>query len=246
MEKKTERYKIKAGKLLKFIEIFNSCKTGFDIFKSVQQVTQEAGYDWFAVIDIPVSDLAKPLRERIFLTNWRAELVEYLSDRNRLFETRFAKDVWKTAIPLSLDFTNRPRNSRQKEIYNGFLEYGQQTMIVLPMHGLTRFNGFMTVSGSRDLPAPAELMQLAYVSLFVHQAINRTLIENNVTSNMPSKRQLEIIGLLADGKSIDEIGLVLGLTTSTINYHLQNARAILNCKTKCQLIAETCKRRLIA
>ncbi len=50
-----------------------------------------------------------------------------------------------------------------------------------------------------------------------------------------SDRDLQIISLIADGKTDQEIGLILHLSAKTINYHVEKLKALYGVRTRIQL-----------
>jgi DNA-binding CsgD family transcriptional regulator len=51
-------------------------------------------------------------------------------------------------------------------------------------------------------------------------------------------RQLEVLRLAADGQTNEQIAGTLGLSPSTVRYHLQNVYRRLNVKTRAEAVAE--------
>jgi DNA-binding CsgD family transcriptional regulator len=51
-------------------------------------------------------------------------------------------------------------------------------------------------------------------------------------------RQLEVLRLAADGQTNEQIAGTLGLSPSTVRYHLQNVYRRLNVKARAEAVAE--------
>ena len=61
-----------------------------------------------------------------------------------------------------------------------------------------------------------------------------------------SKREIEIVRWLAEGKSADEIGVVLGIATYTVRSHVSNCMRALNVHKDTALVAAAFRKGLIA
>lgn len=59
-----------------------------------------------------------------------------------------------------------------------------------------------------------------------------------------TKRQLEVLELVAKGKTYKEIGKVLGLTERTVKYHMQRLLEILHLENRAQAIAYAARKGL--
>ena len=60
-----------------------------------------------------------------------------------------------------------------------------------------------------------------------------------------SKRQTEILTLIAAGYKYDRIGEILNISSPTVNIHLQKTRAKLGAKTNAQAVAIAIRENLI-
>jgi DNA-binding CsgD family transcriptional regulator len=57
------------------------------------------------------------------------------------------------------------------------------------------------------------------------------------SSSKLSERELECIRWVAAGKTDWEIGMILGLSSSTARFHIENARRKLDASTRAQAVA---------
>ena len=60
-----------------------------------------------------------------------------------------------------------------------------------------------------------------------------------------SARELEILALIAQGKSSSGIGVLIGLSDRTVDYHAENAMRKLDVKTRVQAAVKACAAKLI-
>jgi LuxR family transcriptional regulator len=81
-------------------------------------------------------------------------------------------------------------------------------------------------------PEYSWLAQLAHVALSA--ALRR---ENCATLPELSTREIEVLGWMADGKTSDEIALLLRISVHTVNFHVRNVKAKLQAANKTAAVA---------
>jgi len=98
--------------------------------------------------------------------------------------------------------------------------------------------GMLTLARSHERLTPAELrskgMKMAWLAQASHLAMARCLTPVLVPEAAArlTGRELEALKWTADGKSSEEIALILGISTRTVNFHLANAVAKLGASNK--------------
>ncbi len=58
-------------------------------------------------------------------------------------------------------------------------------------------------------------------------------------------RDREILSLIADGKSDIEIGMVLNISSKTVNYHVENVKRVFGVHTRIQAVVTALRRGVI-
>lgn len=181
------------------------------------------------------------------MTNWSPELIEFLSSYNLLSQTAFARILWAAITPKWIDFTKQDSHLFEKEIFGQYLKHGHNTMVFIPLISNASFNGYIAFSGSRrEFPEIVEMMELTYICQHMHAQVDRILPNLTRKKLDLGERQIEIIKLISRGATISEAADNLGLSSTTINFHLQKAMTILGCRSRCQLVAEMLRLKLIS
>lgn len=95
------------------------------------------------------------------------------------------------------------------------------------------------ITSSDDRLEEAELLahqrQLQWLTHAMHFAMFTSRDEHD---QLLSNREREILRWTGDGKTVSEIGMILGLSDSTINFHLRNAMAKLNAPNKTSAVVK--------
>src|SRR6266513_1401144 len=88
---------------------------------------------------------------------------------------------------------------------------------------------------------------------YVTPAIKRAMDESFIRSPYPkpaerqlTPRQIEVLQLLAEGRSMKEAAAILGLTARTIAFHKSRMMEVLGVRTSAELIQYAVKHHLVA
>lgn len=71
------------------------------------------------------------------------------------------------------------------------------------------------------------------------------MIEQGATNQSLTRRQRQIVELLAEGASDPEIARALGIAERTLRWHLANAHERLGTRSRPQMVAEALRRRIL-
>ena len=228
-----------------FVHALHGAHTGYDLFQCLKEIATKYNFKWFVAAERPSEHTT--LKDCIFVTNWRPELVEALMHHEPLYTHDFARQLRTSTLPfilLSPETEITPENRVLAECHR---EHGHAMMFVLPMIGRAddEFDGNLVFSGDREEPGLAETMQLTFIALHAHVALNR-LSSGRIQPKVDlSKRQIEILTLLSNGSSLKEIEKKMKLSQNTVGFHLRNASALLNARTRTETVAKAIRNQII-
>ncbi|WP_084261875.1 LuxR C-terminal-related transcriptional regulator [Zymobacter palmae] len=77
--------------------------------------------------------------------------------------------------------------------------------------------------------------KMQYISTIILTKINQKKHNENIKL---SEREKEVLRWSGDGKTADEIGMILNLSCSTVNFHLRNSMLKLNAPNKTSAIVK--------
>ncbi|WP_427980117.1 autoinducer binding domain-containing protein [Agarivorans sp.] len=87
--------------------------------------------------------------------------------------------------------------------------------------------GMLTLARSSEMLGPSELARYRYQLLWLTQVSHQGLASRICAEKFEipdlSQRELEMLKWTADGKTAEEIALILGITTRTVNFHISQA-----------------------
>lgn len=135
--------------------------------------------------------------------------------------------VRENVLPVAWKSLTSERNRVMDEATEFGLRYG----LSAPIHG-PRFElgvlSFATGLEERDAPARVEagLLDAHVLAAFAHEGLGRVLRPSNAIAHKPlTPRERECLLWVGEGKTSWEIGLIIGASERTVNFHLSNAAA---------------------
>lgn len=154
-------------------------------------------------------------------------------------ERLFREDVgWGDVVALFSEHTSAPCESVDGFVYS------------LPC----KFGGKAAVIVVAPTDAPDWLEQKAFIgsdfralSHYFHKHMMRIFGLADETAEVAiSRREIDCLRWIAAGKSLQEVGIILGISERTVRFHLNAAREKLNCVTTTQAVAKAVSQNLFA
>ena len=156
----------------------------------------------------------------------------------------------KSIVPVLWSDLVLAPGSKEEKMMQEAAAYGLRDGVTMPVHSPQGELGILSLS----IDAPPEHARhtaqaaIPYVQLLashLHQAVRR--INGLMADEGPNLtvRERECLSWAADGKASNEIAQLLGISESTVNFHLNNAMRKLNVVTRQQGIAKAALHRLI-
>jgi len=176
--------------------------------------------------------------------------------RQRLFLVSNYSDAWKSTYAskryLEIDpYVAKCLKSQQPVVWDECLKTQQpEFWDDAQSHGLTdgwgqaladcKSQGLVTFARSGETITPYELKKkqaaLWWLGHITHMGMGRLFHHANSpreqTQTQLSQREREILQWTADGKSSDDIAVILGISQRTVNFHIDHSIKKLDCQNK--------------
>jgi len=147
--------------------------------------------------------------------------------------------------------TLRLPSASQQLFFAEAAKFGIHCGATVPIRGgFGRFAAF-TVAGNRDASLehrPAEVMDMLHLAGLYYHAHVYAKLQLGLTrlSDAPlTQRERQCLFWAAQGKKMPETALILGISTRTVLFHLENARSKLDASTVAQAVVQAAHRGLI-
>jgi len=193
-----------------------------DFFAELSKITSALGFDFCAYgLRMPYP-LSAPRTE--MLNNYPTPWQQAYQEKNYLQIDPTVHHGLSSQLPIVWSDQVFARTPELMEDARSFgLEYGW-AQSSRQANGTI---GMLTLARSSEMLGPNELARYRYQLLWLTQVAHHGLASRICAEkfDMPelSLRELEMLKWTADGKTAEEIALILGITTRTVNFHISQA-----------------------
>ncbi len=241
--------------IVQFLVLLGETKTQEQVTAQFENLVNSYGFDFYSVLIQPLPHLN--LQRSILAARWPEGWIEVYTERKyslidptaRWLRSAQRPFRWKDALmTLKAD----PHLQRMKRMMQEAGRHGLQDGYLFPIHGRNGLVGSMAVGGrSVDLsPAETSLFDTAGKAMFWRLMELRRLtsvLENSVRADtLLTRREMEVILLLANGMTSNEIAKELGISSHTVDWYINGLHEKLNAKNRQHLIALAFRLALIA
>ena len=216
--------------LLDFIELSNKCSSEDELFALLEKAAENIGFDRIAYGRLPISSntLKEQESNRGLLLNFPQKWVDCYFDRGYYAIDPVIIYSHHIGGPYMWDQLSRmfKLSPRQRAMLEEAKDVGLMNGISVPLHGPLGRIAVMSFASSCPMAYPE-----AHMGLLQAMAVQFHSTYDQIVKRMPSQpcgvalpqREKECLRWVADGKSSWSIGMILGVSENTVNYHIKNA-----------------------
>ncbi len=244
VQKRAETATFYHGDALKIEE----CRTQYDIFRYMRSASGYFGYEYFTIADIS-STKGKTLEQIMRLTNWPREMIhEYdagrLLDHSPMVEWAMAHATPWVYDVAKLDGPNvTTRSARGAKLFTAFhMTRGTYQ----PVHNPAFGSMALGMQGRRPGLSEDMLREFSWIAQFVcarMAEIDRIVPPPQIQL---TDRERECLNWTAAGKTSSDIGTIIGLSTHTVDHHLNSAAQKLNASNRAHAVATAIRLKIIS
>lgn len=219
-------HSIAVDEVFTYIDQFEHLSDPGEITKAVARIGSRFGLTAFILTGLP--DEAQRLCKSILLDGWpHAWLARYL-EADHLPHDPCARHCRASVSPFS--WTEIPASllaePRALQVVNEAGEYGFRVGLCVPLHTIDGFRGLSFAGDRVELPPGARRM-LTILSVYACVAAENMC--RNTAAQVPAvaltSREREVLRWIAVGKTVDEVGDILNVSSHTVTEHLKKIRA---------------------
>lgn len=193
-------------------------------------ITQEMAWFGFScVTDWSMPRAGAQLKDSIWLNNRPPEYVDRYAEKKYVLRDPLVRELRHNLHPFSWDDVRERRELTkvEKTILDEGRDFGACNGFIVPI---------VTLSGSSSIFAPCgldpDLSQRArsaieIIGIYSHHALQRALLQqkrHDAAHTPLTQREREIMQWVAVGKTDDEIGKILSISTATVHEHVESSK----------------------
>lgn len=207
---------------------------------AADRLAHRLGFRWFAYLGIEGDDLT------VLSSYPNAWAEHYVSNGYEKIDpvirrARSAQSVFRWHGP-----SNPCRESEQPRFFWEASQFGIREGVTVPIRGgFGRFAAFTVAGDDPDNCEVRDILQLAALYYHAHVQAKLRLGLKRVAEAPLTPRERQCLAWSAQGKRMNEIAAILSISTRTVVFHLENARAKLHASTLTQAVAKATKRGLL-
>lgn len=179
---------------------------------------------------------------RFFFVDWPEDVVRGYAERKMEDRDPLVFAARRRMTPFVWDdvYSDEQLTPEMREVYDFAFETGWHDGFCVPIHGPGGYQGLVSLLAREKLALTArERGLLEIMSRTIHDRCRAT-IGFGMSAVPPPKmtpRELECMKWVAAGKTNWEIGQVLGISQSTVHFHVESAKKKLNKSTRTEAVA---------
>ncbi len=179
---------------------------------------------------------------RFFFNNWPAEWLRIYNENDFFPADPFVEEARRsmTSFLWSEVEHQRPLTPRGKEIYRMGHEFGWCEVIGIPIHGPAGYQGFVSLASMEDITLTfVDRACLDMTARVIHERCRKEIGFGMMPEDTPklTARELECMQWVGLGKTDWEIAQVLGISASTVHFHVEGAKKKLGLSSRAEAVA---------
>lgn len=192
--------------------------------------------EWYGltcVTSLKIPSPGEDLSDTIVINNRPEEYVKHYSDNAYIFKDPVVTELKETLDTYSWDdiLERRKLTKSQKSIIYEASEFGVTNGLVIPLVTDRGIAAIFCPCGEDPNLSSRARSALELIGIYSHQALQRALVRRNQskqTHKPLTSREREIMHWVAIGKTDDEIGEILNISSTTVSSHIENSKKKLN------------------
>jgi len=243
--------KLVERQILDFVDSLQNMDVLDDMIGAFAALIARYGYDSFRCAEMVRH--SEPLSPQMAFGTLDRDWAVFYRDQDYVYTDSTVQMVLQTRYPFTWGALkeNRRLNSLTKRIFDeAKFDFQFSDGLLVPIHLSDGSISAVSLVGEKPDTRPAVNRGLGIAAIYLHSKASLLVIEDSQISssrNKPivSRRQLDCIQWVAEGKSDWEISMILGISEATVHNHVERAKRSLGVTTRVQAVVEAARRRLI-
>lgn len=202
-------------------------KSERECFEACVSVVRDLGFEYCCyAMKLPLR-IAQP--KVVILNNYPAEWQHHCDGKKYLeIDPTLQHGIWSDEI-----------FARTAELWQEARSFGLRAGWLQSSRDANGLQGLLTVARSSEPLSDSEMQdktpKLSWLARIMHSTMSQCLMPKFIPDFEVklSKREAEILGWTAEGKTSSEVAYILNISERTVNFHVNNAILKLNAPNKC-------------
>lgn len=220
---------------VKFVEAIDRATDASVVQGSFQELIEQIGFAHVICARLPPGQLINP-RDALMCT-WPEEFTEAYQTRRYAEHDPILREIVRSrhAVEWPKALEKRHLTSEEKVVLEHASRLGMPFGIAIPITEAGGNAGFVSASGPNPCSDARVGSALTLVAIYVYHRL-RALAAGRERKQRLSRREIEVLHWIAEGKSDWQIGRILSISAKTVNYHTENLKRKFGVATRMQAV----------
>ncbi len=225
---------------VRFVQAMDRASSVAVVQQSFQELIEQLDFSY--VICARLSASQQLDRQSVLMCTWPAEFADTYYAHHYAHDVILRKILRsRCAIDWPQVFEGRSLSPDESRMIEHAARVGMRFGLAIPITEAGGNVGFVGLSGPHSCTDARCRSALTLVSIYVYHRL-RALAAANGTGQRLSRRELEVLRWIAEGKSDWQIGRILAISAKTVNYHIENVKRKFGVATRMQAVVSAIQR----
>lgn len=227
---------------VKFVQAMDHTDDAAVVQQSFQDVVVKLGFTSVTCATLPLSRELDP--SCILMTTRPAAWADTYYARGYSKHDPILREIIRSrrVVEWPQAFQGRTLSRREREIIAHGAKFGMHYGLAVPIPGAGGNVGFVNLAGPQPCSDERRRGALVLVSIYVYHKLRALAAAGKGTEKRLSRRELEVLHWIAEGKSDWQIGRILAISAKTVNYHTENVKRKFGVATRMQAVVSAIQR----
>jgi len=235
LERTGARFKAPEDLAVRFVQGMDRARNAALVKQSFQKLVEQLGFSFVVCAKLSIGKSLEPMSA--LMCTWPAKFAQayqacgysqhdpILQEIIRIRCAVVWPDVWE----------RRRLSPEENKVLEHAAQLGMRSGLAIPITDAGGNVGFVSLCGPQPRTDATCRSVLTLVSIYVFHRL-RALAAANGTGQRLSRRELEVLRWIAEGKSDWQIGRILAISAKTVNYHIENVKRKFGVATRMQAV----------
>ena len=230
-----------------FDKLISGAQSEVELMGAAIRLANANGYKYFSIMKLP-GRFGDELAAISLMANWPRQLIaDY--DRHKLLENSpLISHLNSSSAPLVFDIKdmNKGRaDGKTPEVINLFLNYGFRVGLCFSAHLPDGTVGAVTFVGESHSPSRMQIVELNYLSSLLFSKAVEICSGPPIFQEVITQMEQDCLQWTSQGKSVDDVSKLSGVSRYTVDLILQSAAKKLNAANKVHAVVKAMRKSLI-
>lgn len=214
-------------------------RTNYDVFKFLKKLGDEFCFERFAVLFLPDQNSTE-LSSHMIVSNWPPELIRAYDEMKLLVNSPIVAELRRSLAPLEWELETVNKARSPEEIQNSvslFKDFSMLGGVYFPTYDALGRRGAVSFAGQRGKLDPDELATLHLLALYTYNQVSEVADAVSEPNDQLTPRERECIYWSSEGKTNNEIGVILSISENTVSSYMISAAKKLGALNRAHAIA---------